>query len=241
MRIDQMVHFSGELFRTPGFGVTLTICSYMIGVVIQKACRGASVANPVLIAMLLVAGFLNISGTSYQAYYESTQPITFLLGPATVALAVPLIKNLGHLRGRIIGIFLALTAGSVVSVLSGIGLVAICGGSRAVAFSMAPKAVTTPIAINIAQTTGGIPSLCAVFAISGGILVAISIRWLLDWTRITDVRVFGFAAGAAGSGIGAAHALSLCDLAGAFAALAVGFNGLLTPLIVPALEHFWPK
>jgi putative effector of murein hydrolase len=241
MRIDQMVHFSGELFRTPGFGVTLTICSYMIGVVIQKACRGASAANPVLIAVLLVAGFLNISGTSYQAYYESTQPITFLLGPATVALAVPLIKNLGHLRGRIIGIFLALTAGSVVSVLSGIGLVAICGGSRAVAFSMAPKAVTTPIAINIAQTTGGIPSLCAVFAISGGILVAISIRWLLDWTRITDVRVFGFAAGAAGSGIGAAHALSLCDLAGAFAALAVGFNGLLTPLIVPALEHFWPK
>jgi putative effector of murein hydrolase len=129
----------------------------------------------------------------------------------------------------------------LVSALSGTGLVAIFGGSRAVAFSMAPKAVTTPIAINVAQTIGGTPSLAAVFAISGGILVAISIKCLLDCTRITDVHVFGFAAGTAGSGIGAAHALSLHELAGAFAALAVGFNGLLTPLIVSALAHFWPK
>jgi putative effector of murein hydrolase len=239
--MDLVHYLSSQLIRTPGYGVTLTILSYMVGVVIQKVCRGASLANPVLIAMLLVAAFLNITGTSYQAYYESTQLISFLLGPATVALAVPLIKNLGHLRGRILGIFLALTAGSLVSALSGIGLVAICGGTRAVAFSMAPKAVTTPIAINIAQTTGGIPSLCAVFAIGGGILVAISVKWLFDRSRITDARVFGFAAGAAGSGIGAAHALSFCELAGAFAALAVGFNGLLTPLIVLALSHFWPK
>ena len=239
--IDQVHYLSSQLIRTPGFGVALTIFSYMLGISIQKACRGASVVNPVLIAMLVVAGLLNITGISYQAYDESAQLITFLLGPATVALAVPLIKNVRHLGGRIFSIFLALTAGSLVSALSGIGLVAICGGSRAVAFSMAPKAVTTPIAINIAQTTGGIPSLSAVFAIGGGIVVAMSIKWLLDWTRITDTRVFGFAAGTAGSGIGAAHALSFSELAGAFAALAVGFNGLLTPLIVPALEHFWPK
>jgi putative effector of murein hydrolase len=229
-----------ELVRTPVFGLTLTIASYLAGRRIQRICRGNSLANPVFIAILLVAGFLDITGTPYQVYYESTQLLTFLLGPATIALAIPLIKNIQHVKGRLAGIFLALTAGSLVSALSGIGLVLVCGGSRAVAFSMAPKAVTTPIAINIAQTAGGIPSLCAALAISGGILVAISIKWILSWTGITDVRTFGFAAGTAGSGIGAAHALSLSELGGAFGALAVGFNGLVTPLIVLTIAHIWP-
>jgi putative effector of murein hydrolase len=228
-----------ELIRTPVFGLTLTIASYLAGRMVQKICRGNSLANPVFIAMLLVAGCLHITGTPYQAYYESTQLLTFLLGPATIALAIPLIKNIQHVKGRLARIFLALTAGSLVSALSGIGLVLACGGSRAVAFSMAPKAVTTPIAINIAQTVGGIPSLCAALAISGGILVAISIKWVLSWAGITDVRTFGFAAGMAGSGIGAAHALAFSELAGAFGALAVGFNGLVTPLIVLTIAHIW--
>ena len=129
---------------------------------------------------------------------------------------------------------------SFLSAVTGVVLVLMCGGTRAVAFSMAPKAVTTPIAINIAQAAGGIASLSAASAISGGILVAISINWIFRLAGITDVRTYGFAAGTAGSGIGAAHALSFCELAGAFGALAVGFNGLITPLIVLALAHIWP-
>jgi putative effector of murein hydrolase len=105
---------------------------------------------------------------------------------------------------------------------------------------MAPKAVTTPIAIQVTQTVGEIPSLAAVLAIAGGVLVAISIQSLLKWAKITDWRAFGLAAGTAGSGIGAAHAISFDEIAGAFAALAVGLNGLLTALIVPTLVHLWP-
>src|ERR1700683_4386936 len=159
MTVNQSAGWN-ELVRTPAFGLTLTIASYLAGRMIQRICRGNSLANPVFIAMLLVAGCLDITGTPYQVYYESTQLLTFLLGPATIALAIPLINNIQHVKGRLARIFLALTAGSLVSALSGIGLVLVCGGSRAVAFSMAPKAVTTPIAMNIAQTAGGIPSLC---------------------------------------------------------------------------------
>jgi putative effector of murein hydrolase len=229
-----------DLVRSPAFGLTVTVASYLAGRAIQKAFRGSSLANPVLIAILLVTGFLKITGTSYQTYYESTQLLIVLLGPATVAFAIPLIKNIDHVKGRLWSISLALIAGSLLSAVTGIGLVRICGGSRAVAFSMAPKAVTTPIAINIAQAAGGIPSLSAALAIIGGILVAISINWIFRLARIRDARTYGFAAGTAGSGIGAAHALSFCELAGAFGALAVGFNGLVTPLIVLALTHIWP-
>jgi putative effector of murein hydrolase len=229
-----------DLIRSPALGITVTVSSYLAGHAIQKVFRSSSLANPVLIAILLVAGFLHITGTSYQTYYESTQLLIFLLGPATVAFAVPLIKNIEHVKGRLWRISLALTAGSLLSAVAGVGLVLMCGGSRAVAFSMAPKAVTTPIAINIAQAAGGIASLSAALAISGGILVAISINWIFRLAGIKDVRTYGFAAGTAGSGIGAAHALSFCELAGAFGALAVGFNGLITPLIVLALAHIWP-
>jgi putative effector of murein hydrolase len=232
--------FWNDLVRSPAFGITVTVGSYLAGRAIQKVFRGSSLANPVLIAILLVAGFLNITGTSYQTYYDSTQLLVFLLGPATVAFAIPLIKNIEHVKGRLWRILLALTAGSLLSALTGVGLVLVCGGSRAVAFSMAPKAVTTPIAINIAQTAGGIPSLSAALAITGGILVAMSINWIFRFAGITDVRTYGFAAGTAGSGIGAAHALSFCELAGAFGALAVGFNGRVTPLIVLTLAHIWP-
>jgi putative effector of murein hydrolase len=229
-----------DLVRSPAFGITVTLACYLTGRAIQKVFRGNSLANPVLIAILLVAGFLHITGTSYRTYYGSTQFLVFLLGPATVAFAIPLIKNIEHVKGRLLRISLALTAGSLLSVVAGVGLVLMCGGSRAVAFSMAPKAVTTPIAINIARAAGGIPSLSAALAITGGILVAISINWIFRLAGIRDERSYGFAAGTAGSGIGAAHALSLCELAGAFGALAVGFNGLLTPLIVFALAHIWP-
>jgi putative effector of murein hydrolase len=228
------------LVRLPAFGITVTVASYLAARAIQKVFRGSSLANPVLIAILLVAGFLNITGTSYQTYYESTQLLIFLLGPATVAFAIPLIKNIEHVKGRLWRISVALTAGSLLSVVTGVGLVLMCGGSRAVAFSMAPKAVTTPIAINIAQAAGGIPSLSAALAITSGILVAISINWIFRLAGITDARIYGFAAGTAGSGIGAAHALSFCELAGAFGALAVGFNGLATPLIVLTLAQIWP-
>jgi putative effector of murein hydrolase len=237
---ETMHHLWAQIASSPLFGVTLTVLSYAIGVAIQRACKGAAVANPVLIAILLIAGLLKATGTSYQAYFAGGQFIHFLLGPATVALAVPLVKNLDHLKRNLLGVLLAVTTGSLVSAFSGFALVELCGGTRQVALSMAPKAVTSPIAIDVAQAVGGIPALSAILAISSGIFVATFIQPLLHWIKSKDAQVFGLAAGNVGSGIGAAHAIRLNEIAGAFASVAIALNGLLTALAVPLLVNLWP-
>jgi putative effector of murein hydrolase len=157
-----------------------------------------------------------------------------------VALAVPLAVNLGHVRRSLHGVGLALLAGSLTSILSGLAIVRMLGGDHAVAFSMAPKAVTTPIALGVAQQVGGIPALSAALAIAGGIVAAIVGRTLLRWLRVDDWRAHGLAAGVAGSGIASAQVAPLNGMAAAFAALGIGLNGLLTALLVPLLALWWP-
>jgi putative effector of murein hydrolase len=233
-----MHHLWTLITPSPLFGVTLTVLVYTIGLAIQRACRGAAVANPVLISILVISCLLKATGTSYQTYFAGGQFIHFLLGPATVALAVPLVKNLEHLKRNLLGVVLGVTIGSLVSIVSGFALVELCGGTRQVALSMAPKAVTSPIAIDVAQAVGGIPALSAILAITSGIVVATFIQPLLPWVKIGDAHVFGLAAGNVGSGIGAAQAIRFNELAGAFASVAIALNGLLTALVVPVLVNW---
>ncbi|MBV9488785.1 MAG: LrgB family protein [Verrucomicrobia bacterium] len=230
-----------QIRATPLFAITLTLASYQAGICCQRLCRGAAMVNPVLTSILLIGAFLHVTGTSYETYFSGAQLIHFMLGPATVALAIPIVHNLERLKGMRVAILLGILAGSVVSAVSGVELVELFGGSRAVAMSMAPKAATTPIAIGVSQTLGGIPSLSAVLAIASGILAAVSLEFLLGLVKISDWRPLGLAAGTAGSGIGAARAVSLHETAGAFAGLAVALNGVTTALLVPLLVHFWPK
>jgi len=176
---------------------------------------------------------------SYATYFTGAQFINFLLGPATVALALPLARNLRHMRGAVKGVILALVAGSLVSIVSGVALVRLLGGSRSVALSMAPKSVTTPIAMAVSQQIGGLPALTAALAIVGGIFAAVVGQTLLTRMRIRDTRTHGFAAGVAGSGVAAAQAVSLGGLAAAFAALGIALNGVLTALATPFLVSIW--
>jgi len=230
-----------QVIAMPAFAISLTLGSYQLGRWLQRRCRGNPIVNPVLISILFIGGFLRLTGTSYETYFDGAQFIHFMLGPATVALAIPIIHNLERLRGMRVAVLAGIVIGSLVSAVSGIGLVELFGGSRAVAVSMAPKAATTPIAIGVSQSLGGIPSLSAVLAIASGILAAVSMEFLLGLIKVRDWRPLGLAAGTAGSGIGAARAISIHETAGAFAGLAVALNGLTTALLVPVLVHFWPK
>jgi putative effector of murein hydrolase len=227
------------LSATPLLWLAATLIAYAIGRGIQLACEGAPLANPVLIAIVLVAVVLGASGTSCATYFAGAQFIDFLLGPATVALAVPLAANVGHVRRSFHGIGLALVAGSLTSAVSGVVVVWLLGGDRAIAFSMAPKAVTTPIAMALAREVGGVPALTTALAISGGIVAAVIGRPVLWWLRVDDWRAQGLAAGVAGSGVAAAQVAPLSGLAAAFAALGIGLNGLITALIIPLLARFW--
>ena len=161
------------LAPTPLLWLVVTLAAFLIGRLLQRALPWSPLANPVLIAIVLVAAILLATGTSYATYFAGAQFINFLLGPATVALAVPLARNIGHVRRSARGIGLALLAGSLTSIASGVAIVWLFGGSRTVALSMAPKAVTTPIAMAVSQQIGGMPALTAALAIVGGIVAAV--------------------------------------------------------------------
>ena len=192
-------------------------------------------ANPVLIAIVLIGIALRFLRLSYAEYFSGAQCIHFLLGPATVALAIPLVRSLEVMRRNLVPMLVALLGGSVVGLVSAYGLVRLCGGSALIALSMAPKSLTTPIAIGVSQTIGGDPSLTAVLAIVAGVLVAISIDPIFRLLRITAPGPKGLAAGTAGSGIGAAQVIPQHPIAAAFAGVAIGINGLFTAVLAPAI------
>jgi predicted murein hydrolase (TIGR00659 family) len=225
----------------PLFAIVLTLGTYLFGVEIEKRLRNP-LANPVLIAIVLIGVTLRLLHLSYQDYFTGAQFIHFLLGPATVALAIPMVRALEHIRRGFWPLVSALLAGCIVGIATGYGLVRLLGGSQEVALSMAPKSLTTPIAIAVSASIGGIPSLSAVLAILGGILVAISIDPVLDWLKIHDPSARGLAAGTAGSGIGASRVIPQHTLSAAFAGVAIGANGILTavlaPILVPLLKHW---
>jgi putative effector of murein hydrolase len=227
------------LAPSPLLWLTVTLAAYLIGRQVQHRCRGVPYASPVLIAIVIVAAVLLATGTPYATYFDGARFIHFLLGPATVALGVPLARNLHHIRRSLHGTALALLAGSATSIISGIAIVWLLGGSRTVALSMAPKAVTTPIAMAVSQDIGGLPTLTAAFAILGGIIAAVAGERLLQSLSIKDRRSHGLAAGVAGSGIAAAQVARRGELAAAFAALGIGFNGLITALLGPLLVLLW--
>ena len=231
---------AGALRASPLFLVLLTLGAYLLGVAISRRTQ-SSLANPTLIAILIVGLALRLTGLTYFEYFQGAQLLHFLLGPATVALAIPLVRSLEHLRRSLLPTLLALLAGSVTGAVSAYGLVRLCGGDRLLALTMLPKSLTTPIALGVSQAIGGLPALTTVFAIAAGVLVAVCLPWLMKVLRVTDPAAAGLAAGTAGSGIATARVVPLGTLPTAFAGVAIGVNGLITsaiaPLLVRVLRH----
>ncbi len=218
----------------PLLALTLTIGAYLVGVALQHRLK-TPVANPVLFAIVVIGAMLTLTHTSFAAYFAGAQFLHFLLGPATVALAIPLVQSIDVIRRSLFPLLAALLAGAVTSAVTGYAIARALGASQPVALSMLPKSLTTPIALGVAESIGGIPSLTAVLAIAAGILVAISIDAVARHLRVTDWQAIGLAAGTAGSGIGASRVIPQHSLAAAFAGVALGANGLLTALLAPLL------
>ena len=221
------------LSTTPLLGLTLTLIAYQAAFWIYKRLDFHPLANPVLLAVAMLAGVLLLTGTPYSTYFDGAQFVHFLLGPATVALAIPLHAQWPKLKAMAGPLTLSLCAGSLTAALSAYAIGAALGASRESLMSLAPKSVTTPIAMGVAERLGGLPSLTAVLVIITGILGAVGARYIYQWLKIEDHAVRGFAIGIASHGIGTARAFQVSEQAGAFAALAMGLNGLVTALSLP--------
>lgn len=227
------------LSTTPLLGLTVTLVAYQMAFWLYKRLKLNPLANPVALAVAFLVALLWITKTPYATYFEGAQFVHFLLGPATVALAVPLYTNLPTLRKNLLPLAGALLAGSLAAVVSAVGIGWLMGASRESLLSLAPKSVTTPIAMGIAEKLGGLPSLTAVLVVATGILGAVLARGTLNLLRIDDHAVRGFAVGVAAHGIGTARAFQVSETMGAFAGLAMGLNGLLTAFLFPLLVRLW--
>ena len=229
------------LSATPLLGLTLTLLAYQGAFWLYRRANNHPLLNPVMLAVIMLVLVLTLTGTPYQTYFDGAQFVHFLLGPATVALAIPLYAQWDRLRSMLFPLLISLAVGSLTAALSAVGIAALLGASRESVMSLAPKSVTMPIAMGVAERLGGLPSLTAVLVMTTGILGAIGARYLYRFLRIEDHAVRGFAIGLASHGIGTARAFQVSDQAGAFAALAMGLNGLLTaaslPWILPWLER----
>jgi predicted murein hydrolase (TIGR00659 family) len=219
----------------PLLWLVLTLGAYSLAFALFRLGRGNPLLNPVAIAVALIVAILAATGTSYQTYFEGAQFVHFLLGPATVALALPLWRNLATVRRMLVPMAAALLAGCVTAILSAVAIAWALGASSATIASLAPKSVTTPIAMAVSERLGGLPSLTAALVILTGIVGAMTVTPVLNVLKITDWRARGFAAGLAAHGIGTARAFQVNQMAGTFAGIAMGLNGLVTALLAPLL------
>lgn len=219
----------------PLAAIAATLGAYVAGDAAWRAAGRRPLVNPVLVAIVILSVALWLGGVPYRQYFEGAQFVHVMLGPATVALAVPLYHATSMIRRAALPIFGALLFGSVTAAAVSVGLAWLFGATAPLLASVASKSVTTPVAMAVAESLGGLPGLTAVLVILTGVVGATFGSMAMDAARLRDPRARGFAMGLASHGIGTARALTVSQTAGAFASLAMALNALATAALVPLL------
>jgi putative effector of murein hydrolase len=217
-----------------------TLLAFEVGLLLQRRFRGTPLANPVLIAVVLVACCLAATATPTTTYLDGVSPLGLLLGPATVALAIPLFRCLPRIREALLPILVGVVIGSIVASVSAVGIAAALGAGDVVVRSIASKSVTAAISMAVAREIGGDPVLATGLSVLTGISGAILCTLVFDLAGVRDARARGIAAGIAAHGIGTARMLSLNAEAGAFSGLAMGLAGFVAGIGIPLAAHFIP-
>lgn len=223
------------LSSSPLFAIALTLCVYLCAMWIAARFNFSPLANPVVIAVGVIVFVLSSTGISYETYFAAVQPLHLMLGPVTVALAIPLARQLPRLCRRLLPLSVGLLLGCLTAMLSAVLITIWMDGSYQLALSIGPKSATTPIAMSIADKIGGIPSVAAAIVILTGAFGALVARYLFNWLRISSPEIRGFALGVAAHGIGTARGFQVSKEIGTFAGLGMGLNGMLTAVLAPSL------
>ncbi|MBT8530044.1 LrgB family protein [Polynucleobacter paneuropaeus] len=229
--VEIWVYLSGS----PLFALFITLAAYQIGLWIYQHFKNNPLANPVAIAILLVCCVIQAIDMPYSSYFEGAQFIHFLLGSATVSLAIPIYRGLSSLKGRSFPLIASLITGGLVSIISGVGIAKLLGAGSEITGAMYPKSVTAPIAMGIAERIGVSPTLTAIFAVATGILGAILAPFVLNTLGMKAWWQRGFAIGIGAHGIGTSRAFSIHPEAGTYASLAMGMNGVISAIAIPVL------
>lgn len=223
-----------ELLSGPLFGVTVTLSAFALAQALYLR-SGSVLLNPVIVAVALIVTLLLLGGIPHADYAVGGRFILFLLGPSVVALAVPLYLRRQEIIAQKVPILAGVAVGAVTSVVTASGLGWVLGGSREVIWSLAPKSVTTPVAIGIAEKIGGVAPLTASIVVVTGCLGAVCGPEFCRWIGIREPAAMGLAVGTASHGIGTSRMLEVDRLGGAVAGLAIGLNGLMTAFLLPLI------
>ena len=229
------VYLSGS----PLLALVLTLGAYLLGLTLYERSERNPLANPVLIAVILVACSIKWLDMPYTKYFEGAQFVHFLLGTATVSLAIPIYKGFASLKGRVGILVLSLFAGGITSAFSAVAMARWLGIDEALVRGLVAKSVTAPIAMGIAERVQASPTLTAIFAVSTGILGAVLGRFVLDALRVRQWWQRGFSLGVAAHGIGTSRAFSVHPEAGAYASLGMGLHGILGAALIPYAVAWW--
>jgi predicted murein hydrolase (TIGR00659 family) len=217
----------------PLFWLTLTIGSYLIADFIYRKSNLFPLLNPVAISVLLVSLILIVFNIQYERYFDGAKFIHFLLGPATVALAIPIYRKWDLIVSNSKAIFISLILGSFFAIFITYVLSLHFELQEELIFSLLPRSVTAPIAMGISEIIGGIPSLTAIITLITGVIGASLGVFVFDIMKLKKMEARGFSLGLASHGIGTARAMSRDKNAGVFAAVGMGLSGLITSIIVP--------
>lgn len=225
------------LVHAPGFGLFLTLGAYLGAGELHRRLGRPALLAPVLVAMVVVAVALEVLGIGYDEYLASVSVLTLLLGPATVALALPLLRSGRALladRGAVLATLLVTGAVSVGVTVAALEL---WGAPDALVLTTLPRSVTTPVALTLGQTIGASTTLAVVLTLVSGVLGATVGPWLLDRVRVTDPRARGFAIGMVSHGIGTSRALAESDTAGGWSSAAMVLNALAMTVVLPVVAR----
>lgn len=223
------------LQTTPLFWLTATLAAFIVADALARAAHRHPLVNPVAIAIALLGALLKLAGTDYQTYFNGAQFVHFLLGPATVALGVPIYTNLRLIKRNFWPLAASLLIGAIVAITSAVLVAKGLGAPRPVLIALAPKSITAGVAMSVSEALGGAPPLTGVLVIATGIFGAVIVTPLMNALGVTDYAARGFAVGLASHGIGTARAFAVDPVAGVFAGLAMGLNAVVTPAVIPAL------
>lgn len=226
-----------SIVADPSFGAVSTLAVYVFAVWLQRRCGGAILLNPVLISVVLLVTLLQVCGISYSDYMRGAGLVSSLLGPATIALAVPLYDNLGSIRRMAPAIIPAVVLGSATTCLTAMVIGHALGASRPVVMSLATHSATTPVAMGIAEQIGGEAPLAAAFTLLTGITGILLLTPAMRIARVRDWRARGLAIGISAHGLGTARVLQVNATAGAYGGMAIGLGAVLTTAMAPILAR----
>jgi len=230
MNVDALIAY---ITSTPLTWIIITMSAYKVGILIYEKTSKHALLQPIVIAYVIMLPILVIAQIPYKQYFESVSILHFFLGPATVALALPLYKNLKLIRAYFLPIFITLFAGGIFTILSALGILWLLGASKITMLSMTTKSVTAPITLITAHDIGANAALAIGFVVITGLLGALFGTYVFKLLRIKHDAAKGFALGLISHAVGTARAFEISENAAAFSALAMGLVGMFIAVLLP--------